>query len=251
MDSALYLGLTTRSALNRRMDVAAHNIANLNTTAFKSEKVVFQQHLVDLPNATATDGGKVSFVVDKGVRRNFEEGPLVHTGNPLDVFLSEGGFLSVETSNGETLYTRNGRMTINNARELTTLNGDPVLDDFGGKIVFNQDEGDIRISPDGTISSDTRFEVAKLGIATFSNPQALDRRGNSLYASKIEPQTPENATDVTVTAGAIEGSNVNPVASMVELMQISQAASKNKEVGTQYEDLRKEAIQRLGRVARF
>ncbi len=250
MDSALLMGITTRGALNRRMEVVAHNIANMNTTAFKAEKVVFQQMLVDLPNAPATQGGQVSFVVDKGVRRNFEAGPLVHTGNSLDVYLSDGGFLTVENAQGETLYTRNGRMTINNAGELVTLNGEAILDDGGARILVDQDDQNFSIAENGTISSNNG-EVATLGIATFGDPQSLERAGSSLYRASTEPQAPENATDVTVTSGAIEGSNVNAIQSMVELLNISQSASRVTEVGSDYAELREDAIRRLGRVARF
>jgi len=250
MDSALLLGVTTRSALNRRMDVLAHNVANLNTTAFKAEKVVFEQLLVDLPNAEGTVGGQVSYVVDKGVRRSFESGPLINTGNPLDVYLSDGGFLTVETAQGETMYTRNGRMTINNAGELSTLNGDAVLDDGGARIVFDQQDQTFSISEDGTINSNNG-DVAKLGIATFADPQVLERAGTSLYTASAEPQEPENATDVTITSGAIEGSNVNAIQSMVDLLQIAQSSKRVSDVGSDYAELREDAIRRLGRVQSF
>ena len=246
MDTALFIGLTHKEALKRRMDVLAHNVANMNTTAFKQEKVVFQQLLVDAPSAPGASGGKISYVVDKGVTRDFSAGALVDTGNNLDIFISDGGFLQVENGQGETLYTRNGRMRIDQNLSLVTLNGDAVLDENGARIVFDETDTDITIAENGLISTN-QGEKATLGLASFSNPNALKRRDNSLYESSEAPRNKEEAPQITVTAGSIEASNVSPIKTMVELIDISATYSSASKAGEDMEKLQKEAIQRLGR----
>lgn len=246
MDTALFIGLTHKGTLKRRMDVVAHNIANMNTTAFKQEKVVFQTLLVDAPSAQGADGGKIAYVVDKGIARDFSEGALVSTGNPLDIYLSAGGFLTVEDNQGDVLYTRNGRMRLDAERNLVTLSGEKIYDDRGAPIQFAANETSITISENGTITTEIG-ERGRLGIATFPDMSALKKRGNSLYETDQAPLDPDNAKQVTITSGSIEASNVNAIKSMVEMIDVSSAYSRATQSSKDIEDLQKEAIQRLGR----
>ena len=179
MDTALYVGLAHKAALKRRMDVVAHNIANMSTTAFNKERVVFRQLLVDAPGAAATSGGKIAFVQDHGVLRNLDSGTMVPSGNDLDVFIKGRAYLTVEGSDGEKLYTRNGRMMIDNELNLTLLSGEKVLDDTGSAIQFEEDDVEIHIADDGTLSTNGG-ERGKLGLAQFTNEQDMKRRGTSL-----------------------------------------------------------------------
>ncbi len=247
MDTALFVGLAHKAALKRRMDVVAHNIANMSTTAFNKEKVVFRQHLVDAPGAAATSGGKISYVMDHGVLRNLDTGTMVPTNNPLDVFINGRGYLSVKGSDGETLYTRNGRMTVNSENYLTLLSGERVQDDSGQDIQFDDDDQDFSIADDGTISSNNG-EKGKLGLATFTNEQSMKRRGTSLYESSEAPKEVEELTDVSVRSKAFESSNVNAIESMTEMIDVMRAYQNASKQSGGYEDMREDALKRLGRV---
>lgn len=247
MDTALFVGLAHKAALKRRMDVVAHNIANMSTTAFNKEKVVFRQHLVDAPGAAGTVGGKISYVMDHGVLRNLEAGTLIPTNNPLDVFIHGRAYLSVTGSDGETLYTRNGRMTINSEKYLTLLSGERVLDDSGQDIQFDDDDMDYFIADDGTISTNNG-EKGKLGLATFSNEQAMKRRGNSLYESQQAPEETPDLTEVSIRQKAYESSNVNAIESMTEMIDVMRAYQRASKQSGGYEDMREDALKRLGKV---
>jgi flagellar basal-body rod protein FlgF len=247
MDTALYVGLAHKAALKRRMDVVAHNIANMSTTAFNKERVVFRQLLVDAPGAAGTSGGKIAFVQDHGVLRNLEAGTMVPSGNDLDVFIKGRGYLSVQASDGQTLYTRNGRMMIDNENNLSLLSGEKVLDDTGSPIQFEDDDVDIKIADDGTISA-SGGERGKLGLAQFTNEQDMKRRGSSLYETSQTPKPAENLTDISVRQKAFESSNVNAIESMTEMIEVMRAyqeASKNE---SGYDNMRKDALKRLGQV---
>lgn len=247
MDTALFVGLAHRSALKRRMDVVAHNIANMSTAAFNKERSVFRQHLMDAPGAAGTTGGKIAYVMDHGVVRNLEAGTMIPTSNPLDVFIHGRAYLSIEGKDGQTVYTRNGRMTIDAERNLTLLSGEKVLDENGQAIQFDEDDIDIHIANDGAISTNNG-ERGKLGIVSFANEQSMKRRGSSLYETDQAPQPPENMTEFTIRQKAYEGSNVNAIESMVEMIDVMRAYERASKQSTGYEDMRKDSLDRLARL---
>ena len=247
MDSALYVGLAHRTALRRRMDVVAHNVANMSTTAFNKERVAFRQYLVDAPGAQGVKNGKISYVLDYGIVRNLDEGTPIPSENPLDVFVSKGGYLTVEAPNGNTMYTRNGRMRLDTENYLTTLNGDRILDDAGDAIQFQPGETNIDISDDGTISGQEGV-VARLGIATFASEQGLNRAGTSLYETNQEPLDPADAPFIKITQKLYESSNVNAIEQTVEMIEVLRAYTNAAQRSKDMSDLREDALRRLARV---
>ena len=131
MENALLIGLSRQIALQRELDVVANNIANINTTGFKADGAVFDEYL-SAPAARRRPGptSRVSFVQDRATWHDMSQGPIQHTGNPLDVAIDGQGFLVVQTARGER-YTRNGALQINATGELVTSAGDQVLGDSG------------------------------------------------------------------------------------------------------------------------
>ena len=112
------------------------------------------------------------------------QGPIAHTGNPLDVAIDGNGFLVVQTPRGER-YTRNGAMQINATGQLVTSEGDPVLGD-SGPITFQPNDHQVSISRDGTISvregtSNADSARGKLRLVTFANLQHLQKDGGSTF----------------------------------------------------------------------
>ncbi len=247
MDTALYVGLAHRSALKRRMDVVAHNIANMSTTAFNKEKVVFRQHLMDAPGAAATSGGKIAYVMDHGVVRNLTSGTMIPTNNPLDVYIHGRGYLTVQASDGQTVYTRNGRMKLDADSNLALMSGELVLSDTGQPIKFDEEEYEIQIAPDGTVSTNMG-EKGRIGLASFANEQGMKRRGSSLYETDQPPIPQENMTDIKLQAKAIEGSNVNAIESMVEMIDVMRAYQRASSNSNDYENMRKDSLDRMARV---
>ncbi|MCJ9430341.1 flagellar hook-basal body complex protein [Kordiimonas marina] len=247
MDTALFVGLAHRAALQRRMDVVAHNIANMSTTAFNKEKVIFQTYLIDVPGSTATGGGKIASVIDRGVMRNLEAGTLIPTNNPLDVFIHGRGYLSVQGKDGKTYYTRNGRMKVDTDNELALLSGEKVLDDSGKPIRFQDDDSDYFIAPDGTIST-KNGERGKLALVAFANEQNMKRRGSSLYETNQSPIPADQKKGIKLQPKAIEGSNVNAIESMVEMIDVMRAYERASKSSSSYENMRRDSLDRLARV---
>src|ERR1700754_3001608 len=131
MDNAQLVGLSRQVVLMRHLEVVSNNIANMNTTGFKGDNVLFEEHLASAARAAHAKGvTNVSFVQDRGVWRDFTQGPAQATGNPLDIAIVGDGFLTVQTPDGER-YTRNGSLQIASNGQLVTNDGFAVQGENG------------------------------------------------------------------------------------------------------------------------
>src|ERR1041384_4636991 len=227
MENASLVGLSRQIALQRELDVVANNIANINTTGFKADSVVFQEFLMPGVQASQFAGNdrRVSFVQDRATWLDLSQGPVEHTGNPLDVAISGNAFLTVQTPRGER-YTRNGALQINAQGQLVTSEGVQVVG-TNGPIVFQPNDREISIGIDGTISvregqATTDAQRGKLKLASFASPRLLQKDGTSTYMAPpgVTAQVP---TDAKVTQGAIEKSNVQSVMEMTRMIEITRA----------------------------
>lgn len=235
------LGLQTQRVLQRRMDVAANNLANVATAGFKADAVVFEE--LDGTRAYAEeDPREIRFVRDIGLTRDMSQGPISITGNPLDVAIEGQGFFMVEGPNGP-LYTRDGAFTLTGEGRLVTTDGRAVLSSGGAPIVFDPQGESPAIGRDGAISV-AGVEVGRIGVANFAAPSALSKVGDNLWSA--QGQTP-GEFDGVVVQGALEGSNVRPVAELTRLIEISRAYQSAARLVSSADDLRKSAIERLGR----
>jgi flagellar basal-body rod protein FlgF len=244
MENAQLIGLSRQMALQRQMDVVANNIANLNTTGFKAEQLLFEEYL--MPVARDRDFAfadqRLSFTDDWTTIHDMTAGAITETGNPLDVALDGEGFLTVQTPQGER-YTKAGSMAIDPTGTLVDLMGNPVLSELG-PIHFTPAETDISISADGTIASSEGIR-GKLKIVEFADPQAATREGNSLWAGG----NPQLATQTRVVQGAIEKSNVSGIAGMTEMIRVQRAYESAASMQDRQDEMRRSAIQRLGTLA--
>jgi flagellar basal-body rod protein FlgF len=255
MDNALLIGLSRQTALQRELDVVANNIANINTTGFKTDGAVFAEFLKG--DASAEGSGwpsrRLSFVQDSMTWHDMSQGTMQTTGAPLDIAIDGEGMLVVDTPRGER-YTRNGALQINATGELVTATGDKVLGE-NGPIVFQATDSDIVINKDGTIkvregvsltSDSTR---GKLRLVTFANPQQLRKDGASMFAAPagVDP-LPLPGANTNVVQGVVEKSNVRPVIEMTRMIELTRAYANVAAIMQQQGDLRKNALQQLAEV---
>src|SRR4051795_13491125 len=250
MENAALVGLSRQIALSRELDVVANNIANINTTGYKSDSTVFHEFLMPGVRASGGAGRAVSVVHDRATWTDFNQGPVQPTGNPLDVAISGNAFLTVQTPRGER-YTRNGALQINNQGQLVTSEGLQVIGE-NGPIVFQPNDRDISIGVDGLISvregnNTTDSQRGKLRLAGFAEPQKLQKDGASTYMAPagVTPQVPTNAR---VSQGVIEKSNVKSVMEMTRMVEVTRAYTQIASMLQQQSDTRKSAIDRLAEV---
>ncbi len=241
IENAQLIGLSRQMALQRQMDMVANNIANINTGGFKAEQVLYEEYKMPVARHGDFRGQDrtLSYVQDWATVQDFSAGPMVQTDGPLDVAISGDGFFAVQTAGGER-YTRSGAFQINNAGTLVDLAGNPVLGN-GGPIQFGPEETDIKIAADGSISS-SEGAKGQLRIVEFADQQALTRQGDNLLGGG----TPLPATNSRVLQGFIEKSNVSGVAEMAEMIRVTRAYESIASLGQKQDDMRRDAIRRLG-----
>jgi flagellar basal-body rod protein FlgF len=241
MDNTGYIALSHQIALQRRMEVLANNMANMNTTGYQGEAVMFEQYLYK----DVERNRKISYVQDVGTLRNLNEGTFSPTGNQLDVAIHGRGFLSVQTPAG-TRYTRAGNLRIDNDNQLATRDGFKVLDQAGNPITFQARDKSISISPDGSVSTETGNK-GRIALYSFQNEQRLKRDGNGLI--RPEDQQPQaGPRGVSLVQGTIEGSNVQPIVEMTAMVDIQRQFEAAGRLQDTLHELRRRAVDKLGKV---
>ena len=238
METPSYVALSRQMTLRRQLDVISNNIANMNTTGFKQQRMLFTEFL-ERPGMHE----QVSFVQDRAVVRDLSTGGLTQTGNPLDIALTGHGYFTVDTANGPR-YTRSGNFRLNDQRQVVDGGGLPVLADNGQPLTIPEGTREILVSGDGTVATELG-PVGRLNVVTFKNEQLMTEVGAGLYVSDEEPQ-PAPA-DTRVAQGMLENSNVKPVVEMTTMIEIQrQYQSNQRMIDTEHERIRS-AIQKLGR----
>ena len=241
MDNALLIGLQTQRVLQRRMDATANNLANVNTTGFKADEIVLVE-ADGSPAEAAEDPSEIRFVRDIALSHNFAQGTIAITGNDFDVALEGDGFFAIEGPNGP-LYTRDGAFSLSADGTLVTSDGRAVLSSGGTPIVLDPQAGSPSIGRDGVVRANG-VEVGRIGVVNFAQPLALEKVGENLWSAEGQPPTPFEGV---VVQGALEGSNVQPVLELTRLLEISRAYQSAARIVSSGDELRKSAIERLGR----
>ena len=250
MDNTMYVGLSKQVLLQRELDIAANNLANVDTTGFKVESMVSAS---DDDNTARTIGvtQPVKFAIDHGLARDFTQGGLTKTGAPFDLAISGDGFFQVQTASG-VRYTRDGRFAVNAQSQLVTQTGDAVLDASGSPITVNPQGNTPVIGRDGTITQTVSGQVnsqvvGKIGVVTFPNLSALSKEGDGMY-SLATNQSPTQSLNPVVQQGMLEGSNVNSVIQITDLIRINRAYEMVSQMLSSTADLTATAVQQLGSV---
>jgi flagellar basal-body rod protein FlgF len=253
MENALLVGLSRQMVLSHELDVIANNIANIDTTGYKADKETFREFLMPGAANQQFSGAdrRMSFVQDRATWIDFSPGSIQHTGDPLNVAIDGKGYLVVQTPRGQR-YTRNGALSLNSTGQLVTSEGYQVQGD-GGPIQFQPSDHDIVISPTGIITvregaSPTEAPRGRLQIAGFDQPQRMQKDGSSTFMPPNGVAAGPAPQGTRVIQGAIEKSNVNPVAEMARMIQVTRSYSDIAAILQQEGDLRRSALQQLSQL---
>ncbi len=235
-------------AQQQDIDVISNNIANVNTTAFKQDRTEFQDLMyqslnytagatsADTNNPTGIDTGLGVRVA--GIQKNFIQGSLLQTGNTYDMAIQGNGFFQITTPNGETAYTRNGSFKLNNEGSL--VNGLGYLTE--PEIVVPDDLINVSVAQDGTVSAidpatGEQQVLGQITLVNFINPAGLAPQGDSLYLATDTSGDPIDGTPGlngigTIRQGMLEGSNVQLVTEMVNLITAQRGYEANSKAIT-------------------
>lgn len=220
MDKALFIAMSGAKQTMLAQRAHANNLANVKTTGFKEDFTqarsmpVYGEHHPTRAYAMTERPGT-----------NFEAGPLMQTGNNLDVAIKGDGWLAVQNEDGAEAYTRAGDLHIDINGQLRTGKGLPVLGN-GGPIVLPP-ASNIEIGADGTISI-VPLGVEGVGLAQVDrlrlvnpDPADLEKREDGLIHLKEGVAEPDFDFTVQVEPGFLEGSNVNAVSALTDILSLS------------------------------
>ena len=246
MDSGLYAACAGLVARTASVDTLANNLANVNTTAFRGRHNTFSSVLaqtgtsrLSVLNQDANDYGILG-----GTHVDNTQGVLQPTGNELDVAIEGSGYFPVQTTSG-TVYTRAGNFRVSADRQLITAQGDPVLGENGPITIVGTP---VSIGADGTISSDGAI-AGKLKLVSFPANVEPQSTGSTYFTVPAGTQVTA-AADSTIHQGALEGSNVNPILSVVELIDAQREVESMRHVLSMFSsDMDKTASQDIPRVS--
>ncbi len=245
LENAAYVGLSRQLALRRQMEVIANNLANMNTTAYKAQTMMFAEYLV--PQGSGAAGflaQDISMVQDVAMMRRLTQGTMQPTGNSLDLAIEGKGYFVVDAPEGPR-YSRSGRFMTNTEGLLVNRNGLPVLDVDSRVIELDPGDPNLDISKDGTIST-SAGAVAQIQVATFTNDQELEELGDGLYSSE---ETPTLADTPQILQGMLEGSNVDAISQMTEMMTVLRSYQSIQRLLSANHDMQQRSIRTLGKVA--
>lgn len=234
----------------RKQELTANNIANVQTTGFKLSRLVTHDTVESRRDVDQYMRTRENQRIDE-VGIDWKQGPLVRTGNNLDVALRGEGFLVASTPQGDR-YFRSGSLQLDGEGQLVDLSGAQVLGE-GGQPIRVQGAAAVTISADGKVMADGE-EVATLERVDFPKPYALVHDGANKYRVAADPDggdatQPEPASgDAGVETGWLEGSNSNPVEEMVRMIAQFRNYEADSRVVQAVDTTLDKAVNQVGRV---
>ncbi|WP_422059262.1 flagellar basal-body rod protein FlgG [Sphingopyxis sp.] len=257
---ALHVARTGLDAQGFRMQVIANNLANVNTTGFKRDRASFETLSYQMmtqagapssaENRYATGLNLGTGVAISGTARIDTQGTFATTGNGLDVAIDGAGYFQVQMPDGRIGYTRAGNFGRSPEGVLVTSDGKPIQP----QIQIAEDAASVSIGADGTVSATgpdgTLTELGRIELARFANPAGLQAIGNNLLVETQGSGAPQVGAAGeegrgSLRGGMLEGSNVNVVEELVDMIETQRAYEVNSKMISATDEMMKNAAQTL------
>jgi flagellar basal body rod protein FlgG len=263
MNYGLWISAMGMSTGMYRMDVAANNLANIETTGFKADIAATKQREAPaVEDNLSLPSDKLLEKLGGGIHlsRNriaLSQGALERTGQAFDVAINGPGFLAVNSGTGsaDIKLSRDGRLTINNSGTLVQASsGLPVLDDRDSTITIDpRKPGKITIDENGRIFQGTD-PIARLQVTTVSDPTRLTKFGQGLFSAPEElmntrTQLGRDNISAGIVQGSIERSSVDPVRAMLDINAAERSVSTSARIIQTIDESMQKAINTFGRLA--
>ncbi len=254
MMRSLDIAATGMFAQQTNVNVISQNLANQTTTGYKAQRAEFQDLIYQNLRRVGTNSSDVGTIVPAGVQlglgaktgavyREFRQGTLQSTDGALDIAIQGKGFVQVELPDGTIAYTRDGSFKLSPDGEIVTIDGyiiEPAITvpDDATSLSINT-SGEVEVMIPGQIDPSN---LGQLELVTFINPSGLEAIGDNLYL-----ETPASGDPIlgiagqdglgTIIQGFLEGSNVNPVTELTNLIIAQRAYEMNSKVVTASDEM--------------
>jgi flagellar basal-body rod protein FlgG len=234
MLQGLYAAAAGMTAQQTRMDATSNDLANVNTTGYKSERVAFRDLLYVRDGAEGVQVGSGAGAATIG--RSAEQGALQRTDRALDVAIQGPGFLEVRTAEGGTALTRAGALQVDSRGRLSTPSGQLLT---GVRpLPAGTDASAVKIGPDGAVTvpgpGGRSTTLGRLQVVSVASPDDLQPVGDGLFAVSAASGRPTAVAGSTLEQGALEASSVDTGQAMADLVESQRAfAMASRAVQTQ------------------
>jgi flagellar basal-body rod protein FlgG len=225
MSQGIYIALSGAKLQQRRLELLSNNLANANTTGYKTDNISAASFEVTLDEYMTDDGNfnNLTYTQTGQASTDFSKGSMKNTGSPLNLALDGPGFFVVETPFGER-YTRDGNFRLNKDGELVTHEGYKVkgrgLSDLGNGNIHINSDGDVYLD-DGDVYLDNINKKGSIEIVAFTDQNSLKKEGHNLFSKINDGTVVEKPEITTVKQGFLEMSNVNVVSEMVNMIEVN------------------------------
>ncbi len=243
MDRLIYTAMTGANAASHRQAVLANNLANASSNGFRAELSTFR--------AVPLNGDGAStrvFALEATAGHSSLPGAVQRTGRPMDAMAMGNAWFAVQGLDGTESYTRNGSFEVTPEGQLVNSSGLPVLSD-GGAPIDVPPNANVILGSDGLVSAQVGNQPAttlgRLKLVTPTADDPLKRGADGLFRATSEDPLPQDAT-ARIQTGAVEGSNVNPVETMVSMIQAARQFETQMRLMQTAEANDKSASQLLG-----
>lgn len=254
MHSALWVSKTGMAAQDTKMTAISNNLANVNTVGFKRDRVVFEDLFYSIQRQPGAQVDQVnelpsgvqlgSGVRVVGTQKVFTQGNTQNTTQDLDLAVMGQGFFQIENSDGQIMYTRNGQFHINSEGLMVNSQGLPLEP----QIQIPDNATSFSVGVDGTVTTTTADDptpqqLGQITLAKFINQLALNRCGNLFRETEASGPADELIAGAdgagSIKQGALEGSNVQVVEEMVDMITTQRAYEMNAKVVSAADDMLK------------
>jgi flagellar basal-body rod protein FlgG len=245
MNSGMYAAVSGNLAAMRKLDMISNNLANVNTIGFKKDKMSFEGLLASATNPPIVPQGTTAdpILQKENLYIDYASGPVNQSGNPLDLAIDGDGFFAVTTPDG-TAYTRQGNFRMSADGSLVTTDGYPVMSQQGGSIRILGSR--VEIDAAGEVLVDGT-PAGKISLVDFEKPYSLTKTGSTLFVP-TDPQTLPRPAKSSILQGHVEGSNVESITEMVQMIETNRYFEACSKVIKGFDDIAAKAANELGKI---
>ena len=261
MQEGIFIAASAGIKQSKKLEVIANNLANVNTTGYKRDRLAFKELMPPFPPDSGLEGVKklllspdksnknVSYVAITDKYTDHKSGELKQTNSPLNMGINGEGFFSIQTQDG-IRYTRNGNFRLDTANRIVNQKGETLLNEQNEPIVINAQGGDISIDRQGNIftgNGQGNNVVGKIKLVKFKENKSLEKIGDGQYKQK-DPKNIEIPSKATIQQGFLEDSNVSTVEEMTTMMATLRVFETYQKVIQSIDSMDDQAVNNIGRV---
>jgi flagellar basal-body rod protein FlgF len=258
MQKSIYTPVSGALAQERVLEMIANNLANVNTTGFKGDRVSFERlvsepmkhyasplppanYKVDLNKIGPLVGNEVAYVGISDVSRDTAQGPSVQTHNASDLMIEGDGYFVVNTHDGERL-TRSGSLNINSQGILVSKQGDPIM---GRNGAIKLASGKFEVNQIGEVIQGNQL-IDQVRVVVPANEAELQRVGNNLYTHNGSAESLQEEQFPQVKQGYLEGSNVNAIRNMTAMILAHRSYEAYQKAVSNYDQIMEKSSNSIG-----